>query len=244
MEKLIFELTRLYLPAGAVSPELLARHLLGRETHAMPLVAADGSTRAMAIRFAPAGANPGDLHWTSLCDTANALQSVYGFPAPGVSVCADGSGGFRLWVAFQTPVPAARAQGFLELLHRAHFPDLALEADAVSRPVELPPCMNQDTGRWSAFINPGMGASFVDEPGLEMSPPPAAQAAFLEDLQPVGAPEFERALRMLEGAEQPAQAAPSASSSGDLLLRDATLEDIVRHLHAKHIEPTFRHLIR
>jgi hypothetical protein len=29
-----------------------------------------------------------------------------------------------------------------------------------------------------------------------------------------------------------------------LLLRDATLEDIVRFLHAKQIEPTFRHLIR
>jgi hypothetical protein len=28
-----------------------------------------------------------------------------------------------------------------------------------------------------------------------------------------------------------------------LLLRDATLEDIVRHLHAKNIEPTFRHLL-
>jgi len=28
-----------------------------------------------------------------------------------------------------------------------------------------------------------------------------------------------------------------------LLLKDATLEDIVRHLHAKNIEPTFRHLV-
>jgi hypothetical protein len=28
-----------------------------------------------------------------------------------------------------------------------------------------------------------------------------------------------------------------------LLLKDATLEDIVRFLHSKNIEPTFRHLI-
>jgi hypothetical protein len=38
----------------------------------------------------------------------------------------------------------------------------------------------------------------------------------------------------------PAQSA--ASSPEGLLLKDATLEDIVRHLQAKHIEPTFRFL--
>jgi hypothetical protein len=28
-----------------------------------------------------------------------------------------------------------------------------------------------------------------------------------------------------------------------LLLKDATLEDIVRFLHSKNIEPTFRHIL-
>jgi hypothetical protein len=35
-------------------------------------------------------------------------------------------------------------------------------------------------------------------------------------------------------------AATSATAPG-LLLQDASLEDIVRWLHARHIEPTFRH---
>ena len=37
-------------------------------------------------------------------------------------------------------------------------------------------------------------------------------------------------------------AQPVAASEG-LLLKDATLEDIVRFLHSKNIEPTFRHLL-
>ena len=43
-------------------------------------------------------------------------------------------------------------------------------------------------------------------------------------------------------ADAPVEA-PAASAQG-LLLKDASLEDIVRHLHAKHIEPTFRHIIK
>jgi hypothetical protein len=34
-----------------------------------------------------------------------------------------------------------------------------------------------------------------------------------------------------------------ATPQDGLLLKDATLEDIVQFLHAKNIEPTFRHLI-
>ncbi|WP_229425031.1 hypothetical protein [Massilia sp. Se16.2.3] len=46
-----------------------------------------------------------------------------------------------------------------------------------------------------------------------------------------------------KAASFPTQAAPGASPNDSLLLRDATLEDIVRHLHARGIEPTFRHLL-
>ena len=43
----------------------------------------------------------------------------------------------------------------------------------------------------------------------------------------------------------PAPAPVAAAGNPDtLLLKDATLEDIVRHLHALNIEPTFRHLIK
>jgi hypothetical protein len=64
--------------------------------------------------------------------------------------------------------------------------------------------------------------------------------------------------RQAPAAPAPAEPAPSAAADAlaaepfvlqaqvqtpapkGLLLKDATLEDIVRHLHAKNIEPTFR----
>jgi hypothetical protein len=243
MEKLIAQLMRLYLPAGQVDPGLLTRQVLGEATAPIALTTADGMTRALVIPFDKARYEEDGQHWTRLCEVAHALQANYGFPAPGVSISA--ASGFRLWLSFETPVPASEAQRFLEGLRDAACPELAVALDAATRPVELPPCRNQDTGRWAAFIHPGMGASFIDEPGLEMAPPAVAQAAFLEQLEMIGPQQFRAALAALQPAPTPAMAPalPAAQGSGELLLRDATLEDIVRHLHAKNIEPTFRHLL-
>jgi hypothetical protein len=93
-----------------------------------------------------------------------------------------------------------------------------------------------------------MGASFADESGLEMAPPFAGQAAFLEGLQSISEAQFLHAFEVLE---QSHRAAPTVSAqpqvrtaaADGLLLKDATLEDIVRFLHSKNIEPTFRHLM-
>jgi len=251
MEKLIAQLLRLYVPAGQVAPELLARQARGEHTFPVALACGDGTTRALVIPFDKARYEEDGQHWTRLCEVARALQVEYGFPAPGVSISA--ASGFRLWLSFEAPVPVALAQQFLESLRNAAFPDLAVAPDAATRPVELPPCRNPETGRWAAFIHPGMGASFVDEPGLEMAPPAQAQAAFLEQLETIGLQQLKDALAALQPdqaqaqaqapASQPAPAAPPSHGSGELLLRDATLEDIVRHLHAKNIEPTFRHII-
>jgi hypothetical protein len=142
----------------------------------------------------------------------------------------------------------AQAQKFLELLRKAYFPDMGLRPDAVSVPVELPPCLHQSTGKWAAFIHPGLGASFADESGLEMAPPFAGQTAFLKGLQSISEAQFLHALNMLQ---QSRGAAPMvdelvserAVAPDGLLLRDATLEDIIRFLHSKNIEPTFRHLL-
>jgi hypothetical protein len=174
------------------------------------------------------------------------LQSELGFPAPAVSI--SGASGYGLWLSLEAPVPVAQAQKFLELLRQAYFPDIDLRPDAVSAPVELPPCLNQSTGKWAAFIHPGMGASFADESGLEMAPPIAGQAAFLEGLHSISRAQFLHALDLLQqsqsAAPMPSSPALEGTRAADgLLLRDATLEDIVRFLHSKNIEPTFRHLI-
>jgi hypothetical protein len=88
-----------------------------------------------------------------------------------------------------------------------------------------------------------------------MAPPLAGQAGFLEPLESIGEEQFARAMRKLQqppgaaasAAAPPASAAPAASSPAapdGLLLKDATLEDIVRFLQSKNIEPTFRFLTR
>ena len=144
---------------------------------------------------------------------------------------------------------SARLRQLKALLHQAYFSQQDIDGD--KSVVELPPCLHRASGLWAAFINPGMGASFADDLGLDMQPPVAAQTAFLEGLRGITAKEFEHALEVLgnrlgadAGTTSPAVPAPVKASAapGGLLLKDATIEDIVRHLHGRNIEPTFRFL--
>jgi hypothetical protein len=247
MQNLISELKRLFLPSDTVSTEALAQHVQGQTTLAINLTTGNGLTRAMVIPFDKTGDSEDAQHWTRFCEVANSLQTELGFPAPAVSI--SGANGYGLWMSLEAPVPVAQAQKFLELLRKAYFPDIDLRADAVSAPVELPPCLHQSTSKWAAFIHPGMGASFADESGLDMPPPFAGQTAFLKGLHSISAPQFMHALNKLEqlhGAKPMVNVQTSARNvtPDGLLLKDATLEDIVSFLHAKNIEPTFRHLIR
>jgi len=186
-----------------------------------------------------------EQHWARLCDVANALQTELGLPAPAVSV----SGGecYRLWLSLAQPLPEAQAKQFLALLHNAYFEDEQIDF-GLSR-VDLPPAQNRATGLWAAFINPSMGGALAEDLGLEMAPPDAAQAAFLEGLVSISAEEYQQALATLQRKHAAAPAAaptPNVSTAAPegLLLKDATLEDIVRHLHAMGIEPTFRHVLK
>jgi hypothetical protein len=278
MEKLIAELTRLYLAPETVTREVLAAHIAGKTTLAIKLTTADGLTRALAIPFRKVFGDGESGHWDRLCVVANALQAELGLPAPAVSI--DGASAYRLWLSLETPVPAAEAQDFLELLRQSYFPQTEVAPDAATAPVYLPPCLNPRSGKWAAFIHPGMGASFAEESGLEMAPPLAGQVGFLESLDSIDEMQFREALRKLEQrrapapAQAPAPAAmePASSAAADalaaeppnppaaprqvrtsakasssapadgLLLKDATLEDIVRHLQERNIEPTFRFL--
>lgn len=246
MEKLISELIRLYLLPG--SPAAQAQTQRGEGRACVPVdLASDGFTRAIALPFRRAAGEDAH-HWDRLCTVANALQADFGFPAPAVSVAS--AGGYVLWLSLAVPVPLADARRFVAGLARL-WPDTLPPADAiVGAPVELPPCLDAATGRWAAFIHPGMGASFADESGLEMAPPAPGQVAFLDGLESIGAGQFQAALARLEPAASPAPVQPAAASAprdggapDGLLLKDATLDDIVRHLHARNIEPTFRFLV-
>jgi hypothetical protein len=235
MNKLTSELRRLYLfgdqPYDKLAPSI-------------DLVNDDGMVRTLVIDFHKAGE---EQHWVRLCDVANALQTKLGLPAPAVSV--DGGSAFRLWLSLEKPVAAAQAKQFLALLHKGYFEDDAIDLGR-SR-IDLPPGLNRATGLWSAFINPSMGGALAEDLGLEMAPPESPQAAFLESLHSISEEAFTHALAtLLQQHDTPAQAAvrPATSTTSTtpqgLLLQDATLEDIVRHLHAMGIEPTFRHVLK
>jgi hypothetical protein len=206
----------------------------------------EGSTRAIYLAF-PRLADDGETaHWDRLCVVANALQEKLGLPAP--AVCIDGAKGYGLWLSLQDAAPAATAQQFAQLLVAAYCPEMALAPDAARATAQLPPQKNPDSGKWSAFIHPGMGAAFAEEPGLDIQPPEAGQLGFLEGLNSIDAAQFAQALAQLapaEAASQPAarETTNAAPLPDQLLLKDATLEDIVKYLHSKNIEPTFRHLL-
>lgn len=255
MQKLLSELKRLYLldgqqyrepgkdGSGDLSQAILEQHLRGEKTIALDLATPGGLTRVVLIDFDGAAEGKGEQHWSALCEVAHAMQATLELPAPAVSI--SGGRGYGLWLSLETPVPAAQAREFAELLRAAYSPDIGGTSATVA---ELPPCVQPATGKWAAFINPGMGASFAEEPALDMAPPLDAQAAFLDGLRSISAAQFAHALDMLrrQHGGAPTSYPPTqdrVAAPAGLLLKDATLEDIVRHLHAKNIEPTFRHLI-
>jgi hypothetical protein len=256
MDKLIAELRRLYLPAGAPdtqAADALVRRLRGEAGVPLGLAAPDGRVRALAMPFDRIRKAEEGEHWRQLCAAANTMQTELDLPAPGVSI--NGDTGYHLWLSLAVPVPYAQAQAFLALLRLACFPEPDTAPAASGAPAELPPCVNARSGKWAAFIHPGMGASFADEPGLDMAPPPAGQAAFLEGLESIAEAQFAATFDRLGRAHGaatvaepavpvPAPAVQSAAQSADtLLLKDATLDDIVRFLHARNIEPTFRYVL-
>jgi len=210
---------------------------LNAELSRLYLAPANGGTRTISLEFKRLAGDGEEGHWERLCMVANALQAELGLPAPAVSI--SGAGAFGLWLSLENPVTAAQAQAFAKLV----CPDA--EADVTAS--VLPPFLNQASGKWAAFIHPGMGASFAGDEALDMQPPEAGQVALLEGLESIRPAQFAQALDQLR---QSAAAAPepgrptanTAAAAEGLLLKDATLEDIVNFLHSKNIEPTFRFL--
>ncbi|MBC7456301.1 MAG: hypothetical protein H7335_21885 [Massilia sp.] len=246
MQKLMSQLRRLYLPAGAFAQELLEQRLLGNATDLVKLSTQAGLARAVVIAFNKAPDAQDTQHWDLLCTTANALQNELGLPAPAVSI--SGADGYGLWLSLEKPARPEQLHMLVELLRSAYFPDTPHIAAGPSALVELPPCLHPCSGKWAAFIHPGLGASFAGEPGLDMAPPLAGQNALLEGLHSISEAQLAHAIAVLRQARGEVDAVSrqqdaSARRQDGLLLADATLDDIVRHLHAKNIEPTFRHLI-
>lgn len=224
MQKLISELLRLYIlegqqyhdqskdgesyfPAGPLTPVVLAEHLGGTKTVALNLVSEAGLSRAMVLDFDGVAHGKGQLHWDKLAEVANKMQTELGLPAPAVAV--SGRKGWGLWLSLEQPVPVGQAQQFLHMIRKAYLsdipkdeldlrPDTDKPTKAAQAVAKLPPCLHRASGLWAAFINPGMGASFIEEAGLTSAPPMSKQAELLADLQSITPMQFMQALVKLQ----------------------------------------------
>ena len=187
MSKLIQELQRLYcLPDHNILTEDggVGLNLLG----------SDGSVRAMVLGFERAA------DWVHVACLFQGLQDDLDLPPPAISV--SGLAGYQLWLSLADAVPLAQAESFMEALRQKYLADMPLARlkfypSSNMKMVGFVPVFCEASQKWSAFIDPTMGAMFVDESGLEMSPNQVRQADMLAGLKSVVAEDFHRALALL-----------------------------------------------
>lgn len=229
MNKLVAELQRLYLPDAVQAP--------GTAPTALPLPDAAGRVRALVIAFRRAG------DWDQVSGFWQGVQQDFELPPPAVSV-GGGDAAWRVWFSLAEAVPVQQASTFLHTLCQRYLggilpAQLALQPDAAGTPPSVPmtPALDAATGRWSAFIDPGMGGLFVEEPWLELAPNPDKQAELLARLRSIEAADFQRVLA-LPVVPAVAPTAPEAVLAGS---RPAAPLSGPRHeagaLNAHHDDP-------
>ncbi|MBS1145129.1 MAG: hypothetical protein H6R14_2535 [Proteobacteria bacterium] len=156
--------------------------------------------------------------WPSVATLLDDLRESLGLPLPAVSV--DAKTGFLLWFPLAEPVAADAAARFLAALCRRYLGDIA-DFDIALLPgadAQLPriPALSPDNERWSAFIDPTMGAMFVEEGGLDFEPNPDRQADLLAAVKPITSADFIRALATLT-ADEAASGAPVKHASSAVI---------------------------
>jgi len=176
MSKLASEFERLYLLPGQNEPQI------------------DGSAASRLLCLAlPA------KDWPAAETLLQALPDDLELPLPALSV--DGEG-FRLWLSFAEAIDAATGARFAAALRQRYLPEMPAERlQVLAGQLTLPPSpLDKDGERWAAFIDPGMGSLFVDEPSLDFSPNPGQQAELLAGFTSIPARAFAQALARLEAA--------------------------------------------
>ncbi|WP_145842479.1 hypothetical protein [Denitratisoma sp. DHT3] len=216
MNSLSTELERLYLIPGQMvypathgpddtprdeapvpfSGERLQRSLSQGQHLTIDLVTPARTTRTLVISLERG------RDWPLIAGLCERLQSELDLPAPALAV--SGLAGYQLWLSLATPVPLAQAHQFVQALVRRYLPEAAQvqchpsSADDRACRVDLVPAYREATRRWSAFIDPGLGGMFADEPGLDIQPNPAGQADILAGCRSIDARAFQHALARLE----------------------------------------------
>ena len=225
MSRLHAELARLYTPDDAFcrqrpvaadgeaawgnavgfSAAIVERLVAGSDEAALQLGGAGGGARVLAIEFNCAARS---RDWPHVAALYQALQDELELPAPALAVRAHA--GYALWISLAQPLPLTDAAAFLTAVRERYLAELpvaavtlrpgeATDADAALLP--LLPARHAASGHWSAFIDPGLGALFADEPWLEMAPNAGQQADILAPLKSVDAAALAHAREVLAAQE-------------------------------------------
>lgn len=171
------------------------------------LIDAQGQVRALVVDVAqPAG-------WDAVAALCQGIQDALDLPTPAIAV--SGGAGFQVWLSLAEPVPAWQAHAFLAALclrFLSHVPARHVQCKPVAEPsstwpgghASLVPALQGATGRWSAFVAPGLASMFADEPWLDVQPGIDAQAQLLCRLVSISVADFARAKQELGLLDAPA----------------------------------------
>ena len=183
------------------------------------LIDAQGQVRAMVVDVAqPAG-------WEAVAALCQGIQDELDLPTPAIAV--SGGAGFQVWLSLAEPVSVLHAQAFLAALcqrflgtvparHVQCLPLAESSAALSARHASLVPALQGSTGRWSAFVAPGLASMFADEPWLDVPPGIDAQAQLLCRLESISAADFARAKKELGLNDAPAASMLVATRGGNL----------------------------
>lgn len=154
--------------------------------------------------------------WEALAGLLAGLADELELPLPALSV--EAQGGYRLWFSLAEPVAPAAGQAFLQGLLQRYLPALPAGRVALALPSgaeELPaiPAVDAAGERWSAFIDPGLGAMFRDEAGLDLPPGRDRQADLLVGVKSWSRADFVRACDELAALVGSATAMTAATDS-------------------------------
>jgi hypothetical protein len=137
------------------------------------------------------------------------VQSDLELPAPAIAV--NGIDGYQLWFSLAEPVPVKDARTFLDSLRSRYLVPVADERIAISPSLDasvpgkvqlalLVPAQRQETGFWSSFVAPDLAAIFSEEPWLDVSPSPDAQAKVLSRLECIQPAVFQAILESMRSS--------------------------------------------
>jgi hypothetical protein len=213
MNRLQAELHRLYLPHDAQS------ECQDPAGEAIRLIDADGRVRAMVVEVAQ------QAGWDGVAALWQGVQDDLDLPAPTIAV--SGIDGYQVWFSLSEPVPVAQALDFLESLRLRYLGAIAPkhismkpQANASApgaQPARRVPARQVESGRWSAFVAPGLAGMFADEPWLDLAPNPDAQANLLSRVESIQPAEFRLAQDRLRPAGHATGSVAADTTGGDRL---------------------------